>query len=77
MTNEGLSVYVVYENPLDFPGMFVLRRQVIYRDGTITPDPEPLAIDPDVAVVRRALPEGLFPIPRFPEDDPAILEVHV
>jgi hypothetical protein len=71
MTPEprGLVMYVIYKHPLDYPKEYVCRRWV----GE-TPDAEPYARG-KLSEVRRALPPGLYRMPRWKNDDPAILEV--
>lgn len=71
-----LDFYVVFRNPSDFPGQYVIRRQRA-GPGTITKDATPLAVGPTLAVVRAALPPGLTRLERDPNDDPSILEVWV
>ena len=67
---SGLEMYVVYENPKDFPGKFVVR----HWKG-LAADMEPTAIVGCLAEARAAIPEHCVCIHRFKEDDPAILEV--
>ncbi|MHB9044371.1 MAG: hypothetical protein ACYC35_00375 [Pirellulales bacterium] len=71
-----MDLYVVYHNPLDFPGKYVIRRQTAGR-GVITIAAEPLAIGLGINQVRAALPAGLVRLERAPEDDPCIVEVWI
>ena len=70
----SMELYVVYFNPSDYPGMYVVRRQVAGR-GTVTPDRRPLGVSTTLDQVRCSLPPGLTLIPRHPDDDPCIVEV--
>ena len=70
---NGLDLYVVYRNPSDFPGQYVVRRQVA-GPGVIFKDARPLAVG-NLAAVRAALPTGLVRLERDPNDDPCIFEV--
>ncbi|MCK5923540.1 MAG: hypothetical protein KAG66_21575 [Methylococcales bacterium] len=65
-----LETWVVYASPLDFPGQFVTR---LFKGETPTGR---LFIDNDLGAVRDYLEmKGLVCLPRFPEDDPTIVEV--
>lgn len=70
--NKTLSVFVIYENPLDHPGKLVVRRWL----GEV-PDPIPLAVTDSLSLARNVLPFGCYPIGRYPGDDPAIKEVWI
>lgn len=70
---NGLDLYVVYRNPSDFPGQYVVRRQVA-GPGVIFKDARTLAVG-NLAAVRAALPVGLVRLDRDPNDDPCIFEV--
>lgn len=67
-----LPLYVIYSDPLDAPGKFVLRRHVGER-----PDPAPAAVVDSLEACRAALPPGLFNLGRYDEDDPKIVEVWI
>tara|TARA_R110002095_G_scaffold4257_1_gene11511 strand:- start:3724 stop:3987 length:264 start_codon:yes stop_codon:yes gene_type:complete len=69
-----MNQYCVYgPGTSDLPGVYVCRRFEIY--------PCQLVATPDhwtgksLDEVRQKIPEGLFCLPRFPEDDPNIIEV--
>jgi hypothetical protein len=66
----NLVMYVLYENPSDYRGKFVLRRQV----GP-TPDPRPVIVTPNMLEALAALPRGVTKIGRNQGDDPAIQDV--
>lgn len=77
MTTPVLSTWVIYENPLDHPDEFVVRRWDV-----VAGNPEPIPADEEVVVhtlglARMAIPPGSVCLGRRPDDDPAILEVWV
>lgn len=68
-----LAIWTVYDGPLDYPDLFVVRKWLINGQ------PEP--VDSGVVVtghtlqeVRDQLPPGLHRMPRAPEDDVNIVE---
>ena len=67
-TRCDLIIYVIYQNPSDFPGKFVLRRWV-----GLNPDQKP-AVCMTLAEARRAVPPNKYRLPRFDNDDPVIVE---
>ena len=70
-----LTMYLVYEHPLDYPEGYVVRAWHIVR-GHTEPVPDPQSWKaPTLALARAAIPEGLFNIGRRPGDDNHILEV--
>ncbi|MEJ6847521.1 hypothetical protein V3589_15035 [Sinorhizobium fredii] len=75
-TTSGLDIYVVCKSPPDFPGKFTCRRHTINRGGDGGTE-----ISPEVLVAERIEPiraemkqRGLYRLPRFPNDDPVIVE---
>lgn len=69
-----MDMYVIYLNPGDFPGQYVVRRWTLSALGAI-PREGPLYVGVDLAAARRAVPKGLIGCTRHEHDDPAILEV--
>lgn len=67
-----LRIFVLYEDPKDYPGKFVLRRWVGEE-----PDPIPMAVTDSLALARNVIPDYATPIGRYPLDDPAIKEVWI
>lgn len=63
-----LEVYVIYHDPADHPGQYVVRRWV-----GLTPH-EHVAIASTLDEARAAIPTGLYPIARSDTDDPVIVE---
>jgi hypothetical protein len=66
--------YVVYNNPTDYPGQYVVRRCYVNSTG-VYPEAGPRYVGPSLVAARETIPPGLHRIDRFPEDDPCILEV--
>jgi len=75
---DSLFQWVVYEDPADFPGKWVVRRFTIYPDGgspVIEEDPEPMVVTDSLEEARKVIPKGAYCLGRHPEDDPVIYEV--
>lgn len=75
--DHSLPMYVVYHNPSDYPGEYVIRRQVVKPHGVLDKDPVPLAHGMNYTEVLNHLPKGVFRLPRDSRDDPVILEVWI
>lgn len=69
----SLEVFVVYEDPIDFPGRFVVRRQRASA-GLVEVDPVPMAVVNTLEEARAVLPRGLARIPRASDDEPQVVE---
>lgn len=65
-----IILFVVYENPRDFPGKFVVRRWL-----DTVPEAKPLTVCEQLDQARAVIPAGAANIGRFRDDDPAIREV--
>jgi hypothetical protein len=70
--NKGLSVWTVYDNPADYPGLFVARRSEA-RAGMVLHTHEVL-VAKTLQELREQIPAGLFCTPRDPSDEPQIVE---
>jgi hypothetical protein len=73
-----LYQWVIYEDPSDYPGMYVVRRFKIGRaDGksVIVEDPEPMIVTDSLDQAREVIPAGAYCLGRHPDDDPVIYEV--
>jgi hypothetical protein len=71
---DRLTIYTIYDNPLDYPGYFVVRKWKIVgyvatpiRDGI-------LGISKTLEGARKLLPEGCALLPRDESDEPQIVE---
>lgn len=67
-----LQMFVIYEDPKDYPGQFVVRRWL-----GLEPDPKPLMVTDDLIKARASIPEYCTMLGRFTDDDPAIKEVWI
>lgn len=71
--SRGLSLWVVYDHPRDFPDHYVARRWV---NGRAQLSPDDVVKCGNLQLVRVAMEaKGLTRIDRDPSDDPKILEV--
>lgn len=70
---DALTFWVIYENPRDFPGKFVLRAQDASPQG-VQPW-QMCAVFGTLIEARAAVPPGLYCFPRIPGDDPVIVEM--
>lgn len=68
-----LTQYVIYENPADYPNKFVLRIWTINGGKTIA-DASVILTD-TLEEARSHIPQGLFNLGRYEQDDPVIREV--
>ena len=65
----GLSIWVIYDNPTDFPGKFVVRKWI----GEAA-DKEPLIVADTLEEARKALPKHIVRLMPSEGDDPKIVE---
>ena len=70
---EALLFVVIYQNPIDFPGKYVVRDQYVIG-SRIESAIEPRAIVDSLDEARRRVPWGMVCLARSPEDDPVIVE---
>lgn len=73
VTVDHWDLWVIYDNPLDFPGQHVARRHVVRVDGFPEATDDHHVAD-TLDAIRALLPEGLTRIPRFADDEPQIVE---
>jgi hypothetical protein len=74
-----MATWVVYSNPKDFPGKYVARRWDIIRGQT---EPKPTSehhVADTLEEIRKMIPDrgGLACIPRYDDDDYAIVEMWI
>ncbi|HTA46410.1 MAG TPA: hypothetical protein VK789_28400 [Bryobacteraceae bacterium] len=81
---EALEMYVVYSNPLDYPGKFVVRQwsvATVLKNGERFQDYKahviPLTVVDTLDEAREAVPGECVNIGRYDQDDLAIYEVWV
>lgn len=72
---DTLEMFVVYENPRDYPGKFVVRRWPNCLVPQPVPEAVPMIVCDSLDVARAAVPSWAVRLERFPDDDPAIREV--
>ncbi len=72
--SNTLSMWVIFDtNTRDFPGVFVCRRNEIGA-GWVRPTDDHFTGN-SLEEMRQRIPPGKVCIPRYPEDDPNIIEV--
>jgi len=67
---RGIITYVIYRNPLDYPGKFVLRKWI-----GANPFEDPEAVCNEIHECHNLLPSTCKKLPPDPNDDPVIYEV--
>lgn len=67
-----LEIWVIYENPTDYPGWWVVRRRCVGNGETVIDPAAILCYSLDQA--RSVIPQGLVCFPRDQNDDPVIVE---
>lgn len=68
-----LNVWVIYDDPLDYPDRFVVRSQAVLPQGEVVHGEVRLASSLQQA--RGYVPEELMRLDRDPHDDAKIVEV--
>lgn len=68
---KGISLWVIYEKPLDYPEKYVVRHWI-----NTTPT-KTMYIADTLDEIRKKIPSGLVNIGRKAEDDPKIKEVWI
>jgi hypothetical protein len=74
MKVTGLSMWVIYWNPRDFPNRYIVRRWLVDGAGPVADD-EPSAIVETLDEARRSIPDGLFCLDRAEADEKQIVEI--
>lgn len=69
-----IDLWVVYENPDDFPGRFVVRRHTI-AGGESSPCEDPACVVGGLEAARASIPFDCLNLGRHPDDEPQIVEV--
>lgn len=68
---NSLSIWTIYENPKDYPGIFVARRREVSLTPVATSD---ILTGASLEDVRAQLPPGLMRMPANAEDDQSVVE---
>lgn len=71
---DALRMFTVYDNPLDYPGKFVVRQWDVGL-GHIHPCPDPFLVAGTLAECRELLTSmGLVALARSVDDEPPVVE---
>lgn len=70
--SDELYIYVIYAGMPEYPGKFILRRDVVANGVAASEDRAYLA--DSLEDLREALPPGLHRLPRQPGDGEYVLE---
>jgi hypothetical protein len=73
MTRDPLIIWTVYDHPRDYPDSFVARRSEV-TGGVVRLTTDMFVAD-TLGELRALLPPGLHCLPRYPDDQPHIVEV--
>lgn len=68
-----MFIYVIYFNPFDFPGDYVLKRMII-KNERMNFDMNFIKLTKTLEEARSFLPPGLVNVDRQEADDPVIVE---
>jgi hypothetical protein len=77
MSEAIISTWTIYENPLDHPGKFVVRRWDVLEGRTDPVPADEAVVVKTLGMARMAVPAGSVCLGRQPGDDPAILETWI
>ncbi len=72
MLSEALTVYVIFYNPSDYPGKYVLRPQHVVGGDIIRGDVLP--VEDSLHACQARLPLGLYRLDRLPGELPTVAE---
>jgi hypothetical protein len=71
----GEHQYVIFSDPLDYPGQFVVRR-FYFVGGKALPELQPVGVKNTLEEARQLIPETHgYMISRLPQDEKQIVEV--
>jgi hypothetical protein len=73
---KQLRTYTIYADPLDAPGVYVVRGFTI-TGRRVDPRPGPDGRRHSLDEARAALPPGLYSLGREPSDHPSIVETWI
>lgn len=76
-TKPGLTMYVVYRNPSDYPGKYVVREWSLSPGGVLCANMNPHAVADTIEDARESIPDDAARLLRHAEDDPVIEETWV
>lgn len=70
--DRALAIWTIYDNPADFPGLFVVRKWLVVDGEARATDV--MFTGATLQEVRDQVPPGLHLMPRQPGDEPCIVE---
>jgi hypothetical protein len=73
LPDGGLTFWVIYDSPDDYPGVFVVRRQCAIRDEVLA-EGRIIGTAKSLDEARALVPSTLFRMPRLLGDSPSIVE---
>jgi hypothetical protein len=76
MSREVMKQYVLYKNPSDYPGKFVLREwHIVHGNPNPVPVDKPVMIEDNVDSIQKLMDANpnLYWLQRSKDDDPCIL----
>ena len=78
MTAESIMTgWTIYDHPSDYPDVFIARKWIARRDGTVEATPS-IVTSKDIMRLRAEMMQmGLVKMMRSPGDDPKIMEVWI
>lgn len=74
---KALNLYVIYFDPMDHPGKFVLRVHQVRLEEELFLASDHCEVQDTLEDIRKFLPQGLTNIGRYEQDDPVIVEVWI
>lgn len=70
--DDSLHIWIIYESPEDFPGLFAAREW--WQEGVESVASDVVHTATTLEGIRALIPQGLYRMPRHPEDVPTIVE---
>jgi len=74
---ENMPMWVICKNPSDYPGKFTARLHIIDFDTKQSIPTKEMFVADTLDEARELIPQGLALIPRYPNDDPVIVETWI
>lgn len=70
---DSMDMWVVFDHPVDYPDVYVARLMIVAPNMVV---PTNLVYTADsLGELREMIPQGYHCMPRFPNDDPSVIEV--
>ena len=74
MTDDRVTIWVIYDRPLDHPEHIVVRAQYALPNGTVVADRHALLFTRVEDARKHLESNGLYCLGRQPDDQPQIVE---